>query len=147
MHLLCELFEPVFFVDVFVVFVVAVFVVVACVSSTDVSYMHIYGYGYEYGNEVRVHDVDRGEEASTSTGMRRPLTISVFETSVDLDKRVLRQPRFGGIGVCKRERSKSTKNTEVCCAAKSRCGCRMQLYFFFFFLRLQENFLLFILLR
>lgn len=32
------------------------FVVVACVSSTDVSYMHRYGYGYEYGNEVRVHD-------------------------------------------------------------------------------------------
>lgn len=72
--------------------------------------------------------------------MRRPLTISVFETSVDLDKRVLRQPRFGGIGVCKRERSKSTKNTEVCCAAKSRCGCRMQLYFFFFFFKIAREF-------
>jgi len=45
--------------------------------------------------------------------LQRRLTISVFERSVDLDKRVLRQPRFGGIGVCKRENQRVPKNTHT----------------------------------
>lgn len=48
-----------------------------------------------------------------TTQLLRRLTISVFERSVDLDNRVLRQPRFGGIGVCKRENQRVPKNTHT----------------------------------